>query len=1191
MAPESWQRGEVILDLYEVLDVVHSGGMGVVHRVRHRGWNVDLAVKTPRPELVASAGGRRRFEAEAGTWVSLGLHPHTVNCSYVRTVDGLPRVFAEWVDGGSLAEAVTDGRLYEGGPVDALRRILDTAVQMAWGLDHAHAAGLVHQDVKPANVMLEPDGTAKVTDFGLAGMRPAGEGTARGAPPDVTFGGMTPAYCSPEQALAATGRREIRLTPATDVWSWALTVLEMFIGRRPTRHGQAAAEAFEELMVSGPADARVPAVPPAVVGLLRQCFVTAPEARPALGDLATVLGDLFGDLTGTPFPRKAPRAVGLLAEGLSNQALSLFDLGRVEEAEALWREAIAADPHHLIAGFNYGLYLWRKGDKTDLELIAELETARDVGGDTLLASRLLGFVHLERDDRERAVELLREAAREEPASAEIAEALAEAERRPGLRPVVLTGHVNSVTAVAVTSDGRRVLSGDYHGGVRLWAADSGRCLHELTPDGANVVAIAVDAEGLTGLVVRSQAPLEMWDLTRGERVSLPDAIETASLTAVALSGDGTVGATGHADGTLQFWNLRTGEVLRRVRGHGGPVDAMSLSVDGALALSASDDMRRDQTARAWDVATGRCRAVLPAPSHERGNGASGLVNYGSALSADALHALQIWAEGGPMVLWDSRTSRVVAEVRHHLQHVHISALAPSGSLAVVGISGEPVRIWETLTGRCLRTLEFEEPDRADDTRLTRSAAVSADGRTAVLGLYESIRVQPMPSVGYRAPWAYARPKAASELVDHDERFRSRMEQALRLARQERFAETADCLRAAEAVPGFERHPDLRDVWRHVGRHGRRTGLRGAWSGFDLDGSGHFPTPLKLAFSRDGSYFATARLSGAIDVWNAADGRRFAEFNWNVGGDDLLLTGDDRTAITHDRHRRKVFLLDLDSDCAYPLSSTGKVDAMATTPAGDRILTGENSGELRWCDMWLDREQRTVNARWGTVTSHRHAVIAIAISVDGRFAASRAHTRSDPSTWNLHEDEICLWDLESGERLWSRTERPPKLSLDFSPDGRTLLEYGAHGLWAFDTLTGRQLYSVKGVNNEHILATSADGRRGVTADYSTLTVFDLATGRILRSITDAGQTTALALTGEGRFAVTGVDEQQIRVWDLDTGRLLRALEGHRGAVHTVALSEDGHRLVSGDHRGTVRGVELNWDFDFTPPPRPDGEGRG
>src|SRR4051794_2961149 len=156
MASAVWQPGEVVLDLYEVLDDVRSGGMGTVQRVRHLGWNVDLAVKTPRPERVASDSGRRRFEAEAGTWVGLGLHPHTVNCAYVRPGGGVPRVFAEWVDGGDLAEAVAGGRLYEGGSRAALARVLDVAVQTAWGLQHAHDTGLVHQDVKPANVMLEP---------------------------------------------------------------------------------------------------------------------------------------------------------------------------------------------------------------------------------------------------------------------------------------------------------------------------------------------------------------------------------------------------------------------------------------------------------------------------------------------------------------------------------------------------------------------------------------------------------------------------------------------------------------------------------------------------------------------------------------------------------------------------------------------------------------------------------------------------------------------------------------------------------------------------------------------------------------------------------------------------------------------------------------------------------------------------
>ena len=192
-----WSPGDVVLGVYEVRDVVTTGGMGLVYRVWHRQWGIELAVKTPRQELVSSPADAERFEAEAEAWVGLGTHPHLVSCAYVRRVDGTPRVFAEWVDGGSLAEAVRGRALYRDGHRTAVRRILDLAIQCAWGLGHAHERGVVHQDVKPANIMLDVDGAAKVTDFGLAHVRAPG-GTP--APLVTAAGGMTPEYCSPEQA-------------------------------------------------------------------------------------------------------------------------------------------------------------------------------------------------------------------------------------------------------------------------------------------------------------------------------------------------------------------------------------------------------------------------------------------------------------------------------------------------------------------------------------------------------------------------------------------------------------------------------------------------------------------------------------------------------------------------------------------------------------------------------------------------------------------------------------------------------------------------------------------------------------------------------------------------------------------------------------------------------------------------------
>ena len=131
-----WQVGDVILDLYEVKQVFTSGGMGLVYRVYHRGWNIDLAVKSPRPQYFQTEAHRENFIREAETWVNLGLHLHIASCYYVRTLGGIPRIFAEYVEGGSLADWIHQRKLYEGSPEKTLERILDVAIQFARSEEH-----------------------------------------------------------------------------------------------------------------------------------------------------------------------------------------------------------------------------------------------------------------------------------------------------------------------------------------------------------------------------------------------------------------------------------------------------------------------------------------------------------------------------------------------------------------------------------------------------------------------------------------------------------------------------------------------------------------------------------------------------------------------------------------------------------------------------------------------------------------------------------------------------------------------------------------------------------------------------------------------------------------------------------------------------------------------------------------------
>ena len=368
-AASTWQLGDVILDLYELKQVFTGGGMGLVYHVHHRGWNMDLAVKRPRVEYFATEAHRENFVREAETWVNLGLHPHTVSCYYVRTIEGVPCVFAEFLEGGSLSDWVGTRKLYDEGPAKALERILDIAIQFAWGLHYAHEQGLVHQDVKPANVLMTLDGTAKVTDFGLAKARAAsGEPIVPATQQNILAsygGGMTAAFCSPEQAEIAALRKAgtpvddlPKLTRRTDIWSWAVSVFAMLCGDLlPCQgYGQTAGEVFESYLEEGPSEDFLPKVPAALAELLKRCFQRSPDDRPKdMLELADRLRAVYRQLLGADYQRPQPKEADLLADTLNNRATSFLDLGRTTEAMALFERALGSDPQHLDANYNLGL--------------------------------------------------------------------------------------------------------------------------------------------------------------------------------------------------------------------------------------------------------------------------------------------------------------------------------------------------------------------------------------------------------------------------------------------------------------------------------------------------------------------------------------------------------------------------------------------------------------------------------------------------------------------------------------------------------------------------------------------------------------------------------------------------------------------------------------------------------------------
>ncbi|MFY1685733.1 protein kinase domain-containing protein [Micromonospora sp. WMMD730] len=1188
-----WRPGDRILDLYEVLDEPLAGGMGLVYRVRHPGWDTDLAVKVPRPEQLSTEARRTRFESEAGTWVGLGLHPHVVSCAYVRRVDGLPCVFAEWVTGGSLDHLVRTGRLHGGpdGPDDGfLARALDLAVQSAWGIDHAHRQGLVHQDVKPANIMVGLDGdwTAKVTDFGLAGARAAVDG-ADGTGPDASlgasFGGMTPAYCSPEQAEAAAGAR-VTLTRATDVWSWALCVWEMFAGHRPCRYGQAAREAFAEHLAAGDTRPGAQPMPPGIVDLLRRCFDVDPSTRPhSLADLATEVAGTYADILGVRYPRVPPSAAGLLAGSLSNQALSLLDLDRPAESEHLWRSAVDIDPHHPGAVYNWALYRWRQGRITDEQVLAELLAAREIAGENWRADHLLAFVHAERGDDAAARPLLA-AAPAGPEVTEVTAALARRRTQPG--SLRLSGHRGRVTAVAVDGNGRVAVTGGADGSLRTWSLTGPPVGTELGVDGtgAEVTALTVDRDGRAALVARAGGRVECWDLARGGCVRVPSD-QGAAVTALALTASGTAAigydngrievrdtADGrlrrtleHPPGTYQRLDPATGRILPEIQESPAEVTVLGLSEDGTVAVSAAP---RDGSVVVWEVDTGRWLHRLVKSADMRMTGVDRV-----ALGGSGRYALLIGHQTRVAHLWETRPNRVRGPVPNNLNRHSTVVLSGDGERAAsvgVGSADQPVRIWQTDSGRCLRTVATPtdglSPELAGLLWLT-CGAISGDGALVVVGdEYGGLHVHRLPRPDLRAPWSYERPLAARAVLAAEAQVRQRIVRAEALGREGRTAAAAGELRAARDLVGFERHPQLRDLWERLGRAaGERTAPLGIWQGYELRGGQFTFVPgLEPALSVDGELAVTGGADGLIRVWELRTGRQRHTFAERVGkAHTLVLSTDARLAVSAD-WAGTAHLWDLTAGRrrAELHGDHGAVRAVALDGAGRYAVVGDAEGNLCLWSLHRFHLSRTMVAHQGPVGSVR-------LSDDGRYAASAGA-----------EDRTCrLWRTGTGSPVLTVPVGFGRTTLRFTPDGRQLLVNSARELTGWDVLTGRQRYALP--SRGDAVALSRDGRVGLVPAYDgsygrVVSVWETATGRVLCEL--ASEADVFDVSPDGRHVVTADADRTLRIWDVRTGRRVHTCDGHPEPVTSVAFTADGRSLVSMDNRPAIRRWELDWDYDFT-----------
>lgn len=1140
--------------------------MGTVHRVTDEVWSRDLALKTPRAAEGSTPADAETAVREAQIWSDLGLHPHVVHCYFAAVLGDLPRVFVELVEGQTLAEAIGGGPgrrgpLYLGEAAAVQQRILDLAVQVAWGIEHAHSQKIVHQDIKPENVLVSADWTAKVTDFGIAGRArtpaPGISGSAdtpvpplvtdRTTTTQVTLGGFTRAFAAPEQLRSSN----CRVSRAADIWSWALTVLVMYLGEVPWIDARGAPLALKSALRRR-RHSDLPAIPKEVGELLGRCTQKAPGDRPRATEIAATMVACWETVAGRPYSRPKPEGAAQLADGLCNSAVTHGELGDLGRAEEQLLRALQAQPGHLFATYNLGLLRWRSGRWTAQEFFSQVETAAELSPDRQAGLELLKLVR-------QGVKLVPAPPREQVLSvAGDATCMASKRLQIGLcmviggtegvvtlalrrthgdtRPKVVRCPVAEfrVNAVALSDDGLLVAVGSgntlgrhknlvYDSDSARWGGNGWVRVIGNGPGGLMTTRHAADFKEQKGglhLIRR---------LSRSECVTLFSC--ATDVISVAVDGAGKLVAALTAAGELSVWCAKSNARL------------LSTHVDRArsvLTLSEGPDTSWECTVAVgggskivvWASGAGADppSILTEAPDRRDGTCFAGSANLERMACAFSNGEIAIWERGS------DTSASVITSGHSDAKQPTVNDLAfvyNGRHLASAGADGS-VRLWEARTGRSVFVLSegfASTPVAIADTG-NGFMITCAKGEVVLCGpvpgqdpeevITDTLRFFPAMPPPYED--AVAKEQGFSRAIDS-------------------FKEALDCedlstaismARNARETLGSRPEDALHCLELDLLRKTRRIGLRSASDSVSPS------TPEVASCAVAGDCLVLGTRTGSLHLWDQLGLRELAQtvaasrLVWHLVGGDL-----------------RFIVVGLDSVGEWSLEPLCETKSFAA-PEGDQLSLSSPA----WCPnrgvlaVNLRSRKKEFYGRFAVfgpqlgrvISGERKTVEAKPVTPLGLFPGQVVGGATSHD-WLLvrTRDGFCRWDIATGDFGPSIASSKWQFLAGPSGDGSTLL---------FKEFGGKRIH-----------------------------FYDLVRETVTRSV-DSDGVVAGALSWSGDWALTGHTDGQVRL-NSRSSEVVFVVGHHENVTHVDFVDHELRCVSLG--RGVVRVWRLDWDL-VAPPVR-------
>lgn len=705
--------------------------------------------------------------------------------------------------------------------------------------------------------------------------------------------------------------------------------------------------------------------------------------------------------------------------------------------------------------------------------------------------------------------------------------------------VALEDITNGVSSMAITLSGKKAVSNNYDGKLRLWDLETKKCLKTIDRPN-NLSNLLINIDGNKAISAIWEDVIHIWDFQTGELLKTLEG-HTDCVISISITPDGKRAVSCSYDKTLRVWNLETGKCLNMLE---CCAYAVAITPDGKKAII----IDQDGCLRLLNLKKGKCLKniepwklfkIRPMPrlfSCEvklslditpdgkkaiSGNGTydvSEFLLYWNLVNGEVqkleghsnkVNVVVFTPDGkkavsgsydNTLILWDLKTGKNKLIFKGHINSVEAVDITPDGKKAVSGSLDKTLRVWDLETGKCLKILRHTYP--------INYVSITSNGKTIISGGQNDKEVQ---------KWDL---------------------------------ETGKCLKT-------------------------------------INGPGYLNS---VVISSDGKMAISRNMGQILILWNFQTGyfKKIKGYANYINSIDISLNG--KKAITGSKDGA-LRVWDLENgEISEKLRSESNIISVAITSDGKKAISGSMDGSLCLWDLEIVQLLKIYKG-------HNNDVNTVSITFDGNMAISGGHDRT-LRLWDLEKGEnpkiknkfkghikrmkitpdnkraiilneksfdeniIYILDQETGNCI-KKLELPNQvLNIFITPNNKKLISINknkTYSIWDLETI--KPLKSFKGEIGmfEDDMIITPDGRN-VLILSGTIIIWNLETGKKIKELNSDSRIHYMTITPDGKKVITGSIDYKLRIWDLETGKYIKKIENIDCSLSNTSITPDGNKIV-------------------------------